>query len=105
MISTLSLKSSSSSSTSTSSSLFGRAKSTLATPIDAADVQQFLTGLVESSYWNVEPLVRFFGAAQRLLYATGSVCPRCAVVDRRGVRLSPARVVQRINAVYLIIDK
>eukprot|EP00026_Physarum_polycephalum_P001502 Phypoly_transcript_01504.p2 GENE.Phypoly_transcript_01504~~Phypoly_transcript_01504.p2 ORF type:complete len:519 (+),score=76.70 Phypoly_transcript_01504:1781-3337(+) len=43
-------------------------------------------------------------ASDEVLYHTYSVCPRCAIIDRKGVELQPARVVVRGNRVYLIAD-
>jgi hypothetical protein len=72
-------------------------------PIDA--VLAFLRALLASpKYANAKPLVDFFvDGADVPIYETASLCPRCVLHDRRGIKLESAAVVRRQTDVFLTL--
>lgn len=75
-----------------------------ATTVDAT--QAYLRALLDANeYWNAKPLVEFFiDRHDIVLYDTASVCPRCALVERRGIVLERASVVRRAHSVHLVLQ-
>ena len=87
------------------SSIFQRSNNRKQCPLSNENAIAFLQNILVSEFWDVQHVVDWFVPKDRLLYNTGSVCARCALVDRRRVQLSPAKVVQRQTKVYLIIEE
>jgi hypothetical protein len=69
-------------------------------------VVAFLRALLASpKYSNAKPLVDFFvDLADVPVYDTASMCPRCVLHERRGVKLEHAAVVRRQCDVFLTIS-